>query len=82
MNMETIINIILAIIQLFGLYPRAGVIKDIDYGRDVYVIEDKAGLIWEYGGIQDLWYGENTAMLVWDNGTPESIYDDVIMGIR
>ena len=80
--MKLIITVILAIIQLFGLYPRAGVIKDIDYVRDVYVIEDNAGLIWEYGGVEDLWYGDNVAMLIWNNGTPESIYDDVIMNVR
>ena len=80
--MKIIITVILAVIQLFGLYPRAGVIKDIDYEKDVYVIEDNAGLLWEYGGVEDLWYGDNVAMLIWNNGTPESIYDDVIMNVR
>ena len=65
-----------------GLYPRYGKIVGIEYDADCYLIEDLAGLVWEYGGIEDLSLGDDIAMLMWDRMSPEYIYDDVILEIQ
>ena len=62
-----------------GFYPRAAIVVELRYEEDVVIVEDGAGLIWEFSGIEDFDVGDTVAMLMFDNGTPESIYDDQIV---
>ena len=80
--MKTIIAIIIAVANLLGFYPRAGIITSIDYETNSYVIEDMAGLTWCMSEPEDLWVGDQVAMLMWNHGTPETIYDDIIVNVR
>ena len=76
------LSLILALVSALGLYPRGGIVVDVDREADRVTIEDGAGLLWDLDGAEDWCIGDGAALLMWDNGTPESIYDDAIVSAR
>ena len=63
------------------IYARAATIIGVEYDNDLYIIEDKAGLVWIWEGVEDLSCGDEIAMLMWNRLTPWTIFDDVILEI-
>lgn len=71
-----------SLILALGLYPRSMTITTIDTATDTVICEDLAGLEWEFNGAEDLCEGDIIACLMYNNGTPDNIYDDIIMEVR
>lgn len=63
-------------------YARTGFVVELDRENDIVVVEDWAGLTWEFYGIEDWEVNDIASMLMNDNGTPENIYDDEILSVR
>lgn len=63
------------------LYPEVGIIVEMDYAEDLVTVEDVAGNLWQFYGTEDFCIGDLVRMLMYDNGTPHSIYDDVIVTV-
>jgi len=80
--METIISFLLALIAALGLYPKTGFVVEADRVEDRIVIEDATGNLWEMEGVEDWEIGDGASMIMYDNGTPENIYDDMIVNCR
>lgn len=59
-------------------YPMSAVVVELDAERDVVVIEDFNGNLWEFESIEDWMVGDICACIMNDMGT-EIIYDDVIV---
>ena len=50
------------------------------FTEDSILFVDGAGLCWEYESEPEDWcIGDTASMIMWDHGTPETIYDDVIL---
>ncbi len=62
-----------------GIYARSAAVVSLYYGADVVTLEDSQGIMWEFYGCEDWNPGEVADLLVWNNGTPETIFDDVIL---
>lgn len=84
--MNTVISLILSIIATLGLYPRAGFITGVTYAENElckYTIQDAAGLTWStIESWDDMSVGDGVSMIMYNNGTPENIYDDVIISAK
>jgi len=65
-----------------GIYARSAAVVSLDYGADIVTLEDSQGFLWEFYGCEDWNPGEIASVLMWDNGTPETIFDDVILQVR
>ena len=70
---------ILSVAKAVEIYPRCGIIVDLDYDTDLVVVEDSVGFIWEFYGIEDYALGDLVGMILCDTGTPEYILDDTIV---
>lgn len=62
-----------------GMYPRGAVITALDYETDTVTVNDGAGFEWQFEGCEDWSVGDLVSMMMYDNGTPKSIFDDVIV---
>lgn len=60
-------------------YPRTGFVTELDHDRDCVIATDWAGLDWEFFGIEDWMQDDIVSMMMDDNGTPDNIYDDIIV---
>ena len=76
-----------------GIYATTMYIYDLEvYDMDTTTMDDDSGLItlvdgnenlWEYEEYpEDYYVGDYVAVMLDDNGTPETIYDDIIIDIR
>ena len=64
-----------------GLYPTAGIVRNVDHFADVIYIVTFDGQEWAYEGAEDWAVGDIIAMLMDDMGT-ELIYDDEIVAVN
>ena len=62
-----------------GVYGKLCVITNLDYDRDVVDVTDWNGDVWSFDGIEDWALWDYVDVVFHDNGTPGTIYDDVIM---
>lgn len=63
------------------VYARVGVIYEINYEEDFFVVEDSVGFLWEYEGVEDFAVDDVVAMMMADVAGTESILDDVILSV-
>ena len=63
-------------------YPTCGTVVEIDSKTNLVTIEDFNGNLWVFEGCEDWMEGDICVMIMSDEGTPETIYDDVIIQIR
>ena len=61
-----------------SVYPLTAHVVELDHDADVVVCVDWAGNGWEFYGVEDWQVGDFASLLMDDNGTPNTIYDDVI----
>ena len=64
-----------------GLYPTAGIVRNVDHFADMVYIVTFDGQEWAYEGAEDWAVGDIIAMLMDDMGT-ELIYDDEIVAVN
>lgn len=64
-----------------GLYPTAGIVRNVDHFADMIYIVTFDGQEWAYEGAEDWAVGDIIAMLMDDMGT-ELIYDDEIVAVN
>lgn len=65
-----------------ALYPAAAVVTALDRENDLVTVKDGSGNEWQFDQVDDWMCGDCAALLMSDNGTPDSIYDDVIISVR
>ena len=76
-----------------AIYPQTMIIYDLEVdNKGTETIEDDDGVITLIDGVGFLWkvneypedynVGDYVAVIMDDNGTPESIYDDIIIDMR
>lgn len=61
-----------------SVYPLTVVVIELDREGDIVTCVDGADNFWEFYGVEDWQTGDFASLLMDDNGTPNSIYDDVI----
>ena len=66
----------------FRHYPACGEVVEINRENGKVVVEDFNGNLWAFEGTEDWMEGDICAMIMSDEGTPETIYDDVIIQAR
>ena len=62
-------------------YPRAFVVSELDYERDMVIVTDAVGLEWEFEEIEDWEIGDMVVAIMNDNAT-EIITDDYFYEIE
>ena len=62
-----------------SVYPLTVVVIELDREGDIVTCVDGADNFWEFYGVEDWQTGDFASLLMDDNGTPNTIYDDVIM---
>lgn len=88
--MKKILALILALVMVLtlsataaatyeGLYAKSTVVVEINEDDDIVVVEDFNGFLWEFEGCEDWVVGDICAMVMDNNGTPETIFDDIIL---
>jgi hypothetical protein len=60
------------------IYPLTVQVIELDREDDIVTCVDGAGNGWEFYGVEDWQIGDFASLLMDNNGTPETIYDDVI----
>ncbi len=63
------------------LYAKTAVVIELDYDSDTVVLSDGAENLWAFYGIEDWQIDDFASMLMDDNGTPDTIYDDIIVEV-
>jgi len=66
----------------FNHYPACGEVVEVNRENGEVVVEDFNGNLWAFEGCEDWMEGDICAMIMSDEGTPETIYDDVIIQAR
>ena len=61
------------------VYGKLAVIVDFDFNENLVFVSDWNGHIWSFYGIEDYQIGWYVDLVFHDNGTPLSIYDDIIL---
>lgn len=64
------------------MYPRAGIVWEVDREGDFVTVEDGAGILWSFSGAEDWEVGDMAAMILWDNFTTDFIFDDEVVEVR
>ena len=62
-----------------NIYLRFGNVVDLEYSTDCVTVDDGLGNLWEYFGVDYVFYGDLVVMIMSDNGTPDWIYDDIVL---
>lgn len=62
-------------------YAKTAVVIELDYISDIVTVVDGADNLWCFFGCEDFQINDFVSMLMSDNGTPETIYDDVIINV-
>lgn len=65
-----------------GIYPQCMQVCEFIEETDEVICVDSNGNLWSYYGIEDYFVGDLVAVIFDDNGTPESIYDDIVIDVR
>lgn len=63
------------------VYPRSGVVTEIDFDSDIVTYTDCAGFDWQFSPVEDFHLGDRVNAVMLDMFTP-SIFDDVILNLR
>ena len=64
-------------------YPSTLIITEINEATDTVTAVTASGIEYQFSGIGEDWCtGDLAATIMSDNGTPESIYDDVVLESR
>lgn len=63
------------------VYPKAGIVIEVNYETDTVTVEDCNGDLWEFGDTSDWEEGDIVAMIMFDCFSKE-IYDDIIVSNR
>lgn len=63
------------------VYPRAFTVEGLDYSADLITFSDMAGRQWLYYGCEDWSINDMAAAIMDDNGTPDNIFDDIIIKV-
>ena len=61
------------------VYSNCGVVSNVDYENDLVSVEDFGGFIWQFFGCEDWEEGDICAMTMDNNGTPDTIFDDIVV---
>lgn len=88
--MKKILALILALVMVLtlsaaaaatyeGLYAKSTVVVEVNEDDDIVVVEDFNGFLWKFEGCEDWVVGDICAMVMDNNGTPETIFDDIIL---
>ncbi len=64
------------------IYPTSMIVTEIDYENDLVTIVDFNGNAFQFFGCEDWCENDICAVIMDDNGTPETIYDDIITQVR
>lgn len=62
------------------LYPRCGIVVEVNRESDEIIIHDGVGFLWAVKGAEDWCVGDIAAMIMDDQGTP-SIKDDAVVAV-
>ena len=65
--------------RLHQQHARCGIVTQLDYEADIITVEEQSGLTWQFFGCEDWAEGDICALLMDDNGTPNNIFDDIIV---
>lgn len=68
--------------DLESIYAKLGVIVGFNYAKDLVFVADWNGNILSFYGIEDWAVWDYVSMVFYENGTPMSIYDDVILSVH
>lgn len=68
-------------VETGNYYPRAFVVSEVDYDRDVVVVIDAVGMEWEFSECDD-WEKGDMVVAIMDNKCTENITDDSFVEIR
>lgn len=63
-------------------YPTSMIVTKVDYENDIVTITDFEGRAYQFCGCEDWYEGDICAVIMDDNGTPETVYDDIILQTR
>lgn len=63
------------------VYAMTAIVIELDYDSDTVVLSDGAENLWAFYGIEDWQIDDFASLLMDDNGTPETIYDDIILEV-
>ena len=77
------LEVLLSIILMTGLYPAAGEIVGTDVSNDTVYVETTDGNVWDFeaDGVEDWLIGDQCALIFYNNETSE-ITDDMIVTAR
>lgn len=67
--------------EMGDYYPRAFVVSQLDYARDMVIVTDAVGFEWEFEEIEDWEVGDMVVAIMSDNGTAE-LTDDYFVEIQ
>ena len=76
------LKLILSLIAAGTIYSAVATVTVVDCDLDKVYFADTKGNIWVEYGAEDWEEGDLAALTMFDNGTPDCIYDDVIVGAR
>lgn len=61
------------------IYYRFAEVIDLEYLDDIVTVDDGLGNLWEFYGVDYFEYDDLVIMIMSDNGTPDNIYDDIVL---
>ena len=61
------------------IYAKSAIVVDVNYDTDLVTVEDFGGFLWQFFGCEDWEAGDICAMVMDNSGTPDTIFDDVVM---
>lgn len=67
--------------EMGDYYPRAFVVSQLDYARDMVIVTDAVGFEWEFEEIEDWEVGDMVVAIMSDNATP-IMSDDYFVKIQ
>lgn len=76
------LKLILSLIAAGTIYAQVATVTVVDYDADKVYFTDTRQNVWVMYGTEDWCEGDLAALTMFDNGTPNCIYDDVIVGAR
>lgn len=67
--------------EMGDYYPRMFIVESLDYERDVVVLLDGVGMLWEMEDCDDWEIGDTVAAIMYNNGN-NILTDDSIVDVR
>lgn len=68
--------------QDMGFYSTTMAVVEVDEKANTVTAVDFNGNEWAWFGVSDYYRGDSAAVTLCDNGTPDWIYDDIIIDTR